>query len=161
RPARRPSVRGPDLQPAARIEPFEACAVDPKSGRALVLTQHRFLKVYSYPDFRFQKSFWLGTRAHHAVLDAERGLLYVAVYDLHKQKFMNNIQSRVGDLHVYDVKDVLASKEESHALKPATVIPLSAEIARLTITPDNRWVYYLDTKGARLGRIDAATRKPE
>jgi WD40 repeat protein len=157
---------GKDLQRLRDVEPFLAAAVDPQAGRALLLGRDRFLRVYSYPDFKPQRAYWLGATAYRAVLDRQHGALYAAVCNV--AELRGDRGGNVGgpaDLHVFDVKKILAGDDEtSRVLRPTAVIPLRAEMKHLVVTPDGRWVYYLDTSnwmGARLGRINTSTRKPE
>jgi WD40 repeat protein len=166
KPPARPLAFGKDLQRLADVEPFLAAAVEPRAGRALFLGRDRFLRVYSYPDFQPQRAYWLGVTAYRAVLDRERGALYAAVCNV--SELRSDRAGKVGgpaDLHVYDVKKILAGEDVSdRILRPTAVIPLRAELTHLVVTPDNRWIYYLDSgdfRGARLGRIDAATRKAD
>ncbi len=166
KPAARPLAFGKDLQRLADVEPFLAAAVDARADRVLLLGHDRFLRVYSYPDFQPQRAYWLGVTAYRAVLDRERGALYAAVCNV--SELRSDRAGKVGgpaDLHVYDVKKTLAGEDLSdRVLRPTAVIPLGAEVSHLVITSDSRWVYYLDAsdwKGARLGRIDAATRRAD
>ena len=164
KPPARPLAFGKDLQRLDDVEPYLAVAVDPPAGRALLLGRDRFLHIYSYPDFQPQRAYWLGVTAYRAVLDRERGALYAAVCNV--AELRGDRAGQVGgpaDLHVYDVKKILAGEDVAdRILRPTAVIPLRAEVTRLVITPDSRWVYYFDSSnwmGATLGRIDAATRK--
>ncbi|HEY7312394.1 MAG TPA: WD40 repeat domain-containing protein [Gemmataceae bacterium] len=167
KPADKPAVSGADLQPAGTIEPFLSAVVDPKAGRALTLGWDRFLRVYSYPAFQFERAYWLGATAYQAVLDRERGLLYAAVCDppaLEHKKDKHNWRHSVtvgpADLHVYDVKKILAGEKLSdYMLRPTKMIPLKEPLRHLLMAPDHRWIYYLTDDGkepSRLGRIDAA-----
>jgi WD40 repeat protein len=167
KPAEPPAVFGADLQPASKIEPFLSAVVDPQAGRALTLGWDRFLRVYSYPSFQLERTYWLGAKAYGAVLDRPRGLLYAAVCDAPAleckyDNWRGTLTTGPADLHVYDVKKLLAGEKlPDYSLRPAAVVPLKASLARLLSSPDDRWIYYLTVGGkepARLGRIDTATR---
>jgi DNA-binding beta-propeller fold protein YncE len=43
--------------------------------------------------------------------------------------------------------------------KTVTVIPVARHVQRISITPDNRWVFTSDTEKPRLAVIDTATNK--
>ncbi|HEY7312396.1 MAG TPA: hypothetical protein VH643_23735, partial [Gemmataceae bacterium] len=166
KPLPRPLAFGKDLQAVGKVEPFLAVAVDPRAGRALFLGRDRFLRVYSYPEFKAEKAYWLGATAYRATLDRQRGMLYAAVCAVQALKMERDGRvSGPADIYIYDVKKILAGEDLSdHMLRPAAMVPVKAELTHLQATADARWIYYLDAvdwKGARLGRIDAATRKAD
>src|SRR5262249_24648217 len=66
----------------------------------------------------------------------------------------------LGDLHVYDVRELLEGKAaEGAALAPTKTLPLSIVVSRLVLAPDGSALFCLETqeqKLSRLLRLDAA-----
>ncbi len=70
-----------DFTDFARVEPFLAAVFDTRSSSILLTTKDRGLKLYCYPGFTLLDSYQLAGIGNRAVLDQERGLLYVAAVD--------------------------------------------------------------------------------
>jgi hypothetical protein len=159
------------FQPVGLLPPFLTVAVDPQAGAAFTTARSGCLKHYAYPRYEFQGDYWIEQAAYAAVLDGKRGLLFAAVSAPPRLTgklralgdtldFQSGKVQGVGDLHVYDVKDLLTGKLAPGAvLRPAATVPLNARFACLLPSPDGRWLYFLDVREEhrpQLGRIDTA-----
>ncbi len=171
-----------DLTFRFRIGELLAVAADPAVGAAFVTRADGSLDLYSYPDFRLQAKFRLEQPAYRAVLDGRRGRLYLAVSDpaaLHLTRYGDRPEGR-GDLHIHDVRALLASRIEKapaarggqrpeqasrerqrpeEILRPAAVVSLGGDVSRLLLPPDRGSVYYLVHRpdGDRVGRLPASS----
>jgi len=94
-------LRRDDLLFAAKVEPHLASAVDRESKTLLLTTPQRTLQVYSYPDFKLQKSFLLEAAAQQMAFDAASGTLYCVVETKVKGT------ERLSELRIYDLKQAL------------------------------------------------------
>jgi hypothetical protein len=152
-----------DLQPGPRIEGFLTAAVAPEGRTAFVLPNAPHLKTYSYPDFRAKGTHPIGGVAYRSALDARQGLLYLAVADPKAIRVLHANERTVAtaDVHVYDVKGVVEGKVPAGAkLDPVAVVPVGGDLAHLLLSPDGRWLYYLDVKDpkhVKAGRVDTRT----
>jgi WD40 repeat protein len=159
---RAPAPSIPDLAPIGQVTPFTAAVVDPE-GAILVFTRDRFLRRHAGANLAVKGNYWLGALAYHAVLDAPRGLVYVAVSE---PRTLTQTPAGSwhgwGDLHIYDVKDILKGKESGGILRPVAVLPLNTPIADLILSSDGAALYYLDVRDPSksvVGKIDTAGRK--
>jgi WD40 repeat protein/mono/diheme cytochrome c family protein len=102
------AAKADDLQPAAKVAPFLAAAVDPAAGVALVLTPGGWLKRYAYPTFRLEESNRLPGPAYQAAYDPQTGRLYLAVID---PAALGRPRAKgFGDLQVYEMKGVVSRR---------------------------------------------------
>jgi hypothetical protein len=100
------SAADDDLRHHVTIEPFLSAAVDPDRAIALVVTPEGSVRVYSYPDFKLRGTCRLGAPAYQVAFDGAAMRLYAAVLD--PKGLSERPRARgVGDIHVYDLKDVL------------------------------------------------------
>jgi WD40 repeat protein len=158
-----PFKRGIRLGP--KIEEFITAAAAPERKTVFVLPNSAFLKTYSYPQFKLTGSYRIGGVAYKSALDAKAGLLYLDVSDPKaiQNPHANHNTLGTGDIHVYDVRPILEGKAESgKKLEPVAVIKLDGTVASLLLSPDGKWLYYLnvkDPKNIQAGRIDTATRE--
>lgn len=153
-----------DLKYAARLGELLSAAVDPDTA-ALVATRDGRVSHYSYPDFRYRATHRLRQPAYRAALDGPRGLLYAAASEpgaLSANPHGNRERGR-GDLHVYDVRALLAGRlQPGTALEPVRVVPVGANVVGLLLAPDRASLYYLAEApgGARLVRLPAGAAGP-
>src|SRR5262249_36902415 len=94
---------------------------------------------------------------YRAVLDGRNHRLYVAASDP-KALSVNRYADRPigrGDLHIYDVRDLLAGDQEDARLRPAVIVPLDADISHLLLAPERDAVYFLShgPKGDQVERL--------
>jgi hypothetical protein len=159
----------PDLTPLPNLALGEllAVAVDAKAFAAMVLRADGELAHYSYPDFRLQSRYRLEMPAYRAVLDGVGGCLYVATSDPKALQVNRQADRPVGrgDLHVYDVRALLAGTkwasrlhrqtESASRLHPKQVIPLDGDVSHLLLAPGREAVYYLLHRpdGDSVGRV--------
>jgi WD40 repeat protein len=95
--------RETDLEYAATLPAFLAAATDLNQRAVFVLTAEGWLKRYSYPDFKPERSQRLGILAYQAVHAGKQGHLYVAGFD--PAGLSGNPRARgYGDIFVYEVK---------------------------------------------------------
>jgi hypothetical protein len=142
-----------------------AVAVDPEVGAALVLRPNGALEHFAYPKeadkpFVSRGKFRLQQPGLRAVLDGRSHRLFVAASDpkaLRVNRYGDRPIGR-GDLHIYDVRDLLAGDQEDTRLRPAAVIKLDADISHLLLAPDRDAVYLLvhGPQGDRVERLSAA-----
>src|SRR5262249_30218782 len=99
--------------------------------------------------------------ATRAALDGRRGLLYAAVTPAGPRGFGD--RPAPGDIKVYDVEKVLHGKgQPGSELRSVGVAPANAVVSHLFLSPDGKWLYYLDVKDStnvRVGRVDTASLK--
>jgi hypothetical protein len=166
-PANPPVAPAPDdLKSGPDIPRFYTAVVDPEAHLAL-FTEGQQLVRCDYPDFKQTSTYSLGEMSAFAgALDRARGLLYLAVCKPQALQGTNPIQRLLGtgDIHMHDVRALREGKVEAGSvLRPAAVIRLEKKITRLILSPDGRWLYYLDVtdgKNPKVGRIDAMARQP-
>ncbi len=166
-----PTHHPPNVQPVTdltfrtHLGALLAVAVDPEAGAAFVTRADGSLDHYSYPDFRQLGKYRLEQPGYRAVLDGRCGRLFVAVSDpaaLRTNRFGDRPVGR-GDLHVYDVGDLLARGEPrapaATPLRPAAVVPLGGDVSRLLAAPDRDALYYLVHRpdGDRVGRLPTSS----
>jgi YVTN family beta-propeller protein len=120
-----------------------------------------------------------GARPHEPVLDAKRNLLYVTtelddaitVIDAKTQKIVGKVPTGAQQSHMLvlshdgtrgytaNVAPGSVSVLDMPGRKTIAVIPVSAEVQRIAISEDDRWVFTSDQKQPRLAAIDTRTNK--
>jgi hypothetical protein len=144
------------------LNPLLAVAVDPEVKAALVLRENGTLDHYSYAKdpaaaFRLLGSYRLQQPGYRAVLDGHSHRLYVAASEpkaLQVNRYGDRPVGR-GDLHVYDVRDLLAGDLQDKLLRPAAVIEVGGDVSHLVLAPGRDAVYFLahGPKGDRIERL--------
>ncbi|HWG47062.1 MAG TPA: hypothetical protein VN688_30135 [Gemmataceae bacterium] len=152
-----------DLKPGPAIPRFYTAVVDPQAHLALFVEGQQLVRC-DYPAFKQTGAYSLGElSAYASVLDQARGLLYLAVSKPQMLQGTNSSQRLLGmgDIHVHDGRALREGKlKDGAVLQPTAVIPLGKKIARLILSPDGRWLYYLDItndKSPKIGRVDTMT----
>ncbi|MGH7173440.1 MAG: hypothetical protein ACRELG_24420 [Gemmataceae bacterium] len=156
-------LAGTDLQPAALLGNLLAASVYPRpNGNSIVLvtTADSGLKEFSYPDFQLRATYRLERTGYRAVVDARRGVLWMAACAAANLRANRHGDQPLGraDLHVYDIPPSTAKQTAvTTFLHPRRVLPLASDVLELLISPDDNALFYLaqDDEGVRLGRIDA------
>jgi len=83
-----------------------AAGVAPELRVLFALTREGTLRVYSYPDFRFEGTYRLAGVGYAMVCDGKAGRLYVAAVD--PKALSERPRGRgTGEVQVYDVKELL------------------------------------------------------
>jgi YVTN family beta-propeller protein len=120
-----------------------------------------------------------GVRPHCAVVGPKDGLLYVTteldksvtIIDPQTLKIVGNIPTGQAESHMLaicsngrygytaNVGPGTVSVLDLAGRKTLTVIPVATHVQRISITPDNRWVFTSDGEKPRLAVIDTATNK--
>lgn len=152
-----------DLQPVTRLGDLLTVSVYRRPGgksTALVTTVDGSLKDFAYPSFRFRTAFRLAQPGYRAVVDARRGVLWMAACESTNLRVNRHGDHPLGraDLHVYDIPPVAAEQAApAPQLHPRRVLPLGKDVLELLIAPDHETLFYLarDREGVFLGRIDA------
>jgi sugar lactone lactonase YvrE len=108
---------------------------------------------YSCPDFTARGTYDLPRVPSEAVID-RRGMLYALCADDKPGPDEAAKGKGEANLYCFDVRDVLGGTGRPRALKPARVVPLGGRAEGLTLSPDHQWLYFLDTPGRRLGRVN-------
>jgi len=100
-----------DLKYHLSLKPFLAAAVDAAAGVMLAVAPDGSLRVYSYPDFKLRATYRLAAAAYQAAFDGKQMRLYAAVLD--PKGLTERPRARgVGDIHVYELKDLLVSAKK-------------------------------------------------
>lgn len=151
----RPAV----LEPVAKLPPFLAAVGAPVAGLLLTASDTGELLVHETATFSLRGRFRLPSPAFQLALDEGRGRLY-AVAAHRGQVRMTRLGDReapFGDLHVYDVRAILAGKDGPKELQPLDRLELNAYVSSLLLTRDGRTLFYLaeTLRSARVGRLDA------
>jgi WD40 repeat protein len=100
-----------DLKHHLSLKPFLAAAVDPAAGVMLAVAPDGSLRLYSYPDFKLRATYRLAAAAYQIALDGKQMRLYAAVLDPKGLSERPRARS-VGDIHVYELKDLLLSAKK-------------------------------------------------
>jgi S1-C subfamily serine protease len=158
---------GQDFAFATKLPRFLTAQIHPKSGTLFLTTADGYLKHYSYPEFKFLGDYKLDGVAYQTALDANVGLLYLAVAKEDKFKAIHpraeNREEAVGDIRVYEVMHLLDKKgEPGSELKYTTEFKADTVIRQLSLSPDGAWLYFLDVKkpdNVSLVRINTKTKK--
>jgi hypothetical protein len=152
------------------VDPLLTVVTDEEAGAALITTRDGLLKRYSYPGWEPQAAYRLEQPTYRAALDGGRGLLYLAASSLASLQLGGYARREggVGDLHVYNVQELLKGKvPDGAALRPDKVVPLGGHVRHLILSPDRKALYYLLWSGisgdsfykpawTHVGRIDTA-----
>lgn len=135
------------------LDTFLAAAVDPPSKTVFIAGSGGPIRILSYPEFDPLGAFQLAGKAFRLALDAPRGLLYAFILrerdpsakNLHLLLNFGALDRAPGDLHVYDVKSILAEGHPLPAgkLEPLVVIPVDDMVHRLIMAPDRQHLYWL------------------
>jgi DNA-binding beta-propeller fold protein YncE len=120
-----------------------------------------------------------GVRPHCAVFGPKDGLLYVTteldesitIIDPQNLKIVGSVPTQQAESHMLaistdgrrgytaNVGPGTVSVLDLVGRKTLAVIPVAQHIQRISISPDNRWVFTSDTENSRLAVIDTATNK--
>jgi WD40 repeat protein len=150
-------ARKQSIKDVAKIERFLGAGIDLEAKAILITLSDGSLKHYLFPALKAPRTYKLGGTAFRAVLDSKKKLLYALVDP--KNKDLPPGQ-RPGDLHIYDVKDLLQEKVEAGSkLTPTKTILLGVAASHLILSPDGAALYYLDVgdeKKVKVGRVDTA-----
>ncbi|MFN4261446.1 MAG: c-type cytochrome domain-containing protein [Gemmataceae bacterium] len=103
------AVGGDDLRFAVKLEPFLTAVVAPELGSVLTLAGDGSVRDYTYPGFHLRRSYRLGVVPYQAAYDARTGRLFVAAFDP-ATLVSRPRDPNLGDLYVYELKDVLTQK---------------------------------------------------
>ena len=163
-PTQRSSLRltRSDLQPVTRLGDLLTVSVYRRPGgksTALVTTVDGRLKDFAYPSFRFRGAYRLAQPGYRAIVDARRGVLWVAACESANLRVNRHGDRPLGraDLHVYDIPPAATERAVASQFHPRRVLPLGKDVLELLISPDHETLFYLarDREGTHLGRIDA------
>jgi LSD1 subclass zinc finger protein len=139
------------IQVAKKLDQYMAAAIAPDSKSAWVAFQGGKLQHFSCPAFEILGTYRLPKEAYQLVLDG-RGTLYAMVSRTEKQA--GRVSWRdfgAADLHFYDTRKLPG---DGGVLTPTKVIPLGGIVQHLIVSPDDAWLYFLDTHNRKVGRID-------
>ncbi len=165
---------------AARVEPFWAMAFDKTANEAytvglrLVGTKGAgVLRRYSLPDFKLKNSYNLPAIATRAVVDGERGVLYLSTVGRSDGNLVGQFAERIyaeGSLQAVDLKPLRAgAAKEGDELKPLWSAQLAGGLVGFEPAADGKGVYALTITApkavsklgfkSRLAYVEAATNK--
>jgi hypothetical protein len=151
-----------ELAPIGHLGALLAATFGPDKGgkgNAIVTTADGLLKQFSYPNFQLQATYRLDQPAYRAMLDGQRGLLWVAASapDALRVSLHGDPPTGRGDLHLYDVRSLSGRPKTVTVLHPRCVLPLDGNVTELLAAPDQRRLFYLAQtgQGVHVGRIDA------
>jgi DNA-binding beta-propeller fold protein YncE len=157
---------GNEIQFLTRLAPMTSAVFAPGHKALLTVNEAGTLLQYTYPEFGLVGKYRLASGAHRSVWDETRNRLYVATYKkpppaIHPLELKR--QNGVGDIHCYDLKQVLSNPRQDDApLQPAATVEIGGNISHLLLAPDGKSLYYLDVKDPvkpRLAVIDTAKAK--
>lgn len=144
------------IQLARKLDAFVAAAVAPDSKSAWVAYADGKLQRFACPEFETRGTYKLPRRAYQMALD-RRGVLYAVVeIDGGKAPALPWWDLGAADLHLYDTRELPAEGAE---LKPLRVLPLRGVVQHLFVSPDDAWLYFLDTHNRKVGRVDLKQQK--
>jgi hypothetical protein len=125
---------------------------------------------------RERKTYVLPKDPARMVLDEKRGLLYAVCTDpnpdlkpnldfhTRQQRDTNAGKGHLrglytnADLYVFEIGRVLnGSLPEGRVLPIKHTIPLGAMVSSLLLSPDGAWVYFMDVRNQRIGRVSTIT----
>ncbi|HEY2910128.1 MAG TPA: hypothetical protein VGI99_07770, partial [Gemmataceae bacterium] len=145
---------------AARIEAFNAIAVDVDQGHAYTVSVRKDPKAYSkvlgtltrysYPEFKSPTTFNLPFAATRAVIDSKSGMLYLAAvtaktYAIERAGFDRT--HGTGDIQIYDLAPIRDGKAAAESnLKPVATIVQGGDICGLELSNDGKFLYVAVTK---------------
>jgi hypothetical protein len=136
----------PGLPLAGEIVPCCALAGDPGRGLLLAGSREGTLHCYDASSLRRLGSCPLAQPAYRLALDGARGLLYAASATPRALVLgrLGDRERASGDVHVYDLTEVLARPAERTApLRPAHTLPIGSQVHGLILTPDGDHLYVL------------------
>jgi WD40 repeat protein len=84
----------------------------------------------------------------------KRGILYAVAEQTVQPGLQPWLNLGIADLHLYDTK---AIADKAGPLTPSKVIPLGGIVYHLYVSPDDNWLYYLDSHNRKIGRLDLKT----
>jgi hypothetical protein len=144
-------VAAQPLRLAKQIKPYLAAAITPDSRSAWVAFPGGRLVHISCPDFAAKAAYQLPRQAYQLALDG-RGILY-AIVQRSEAKPASTPWANLGvaDLHLYNIRSLPPSGK---SLTPTKVISLRGIVQHLVMSPDDSWLYYLDTHNRKVGRVD-------
>jgi hypothetical protein len=174
----RPRARGsadndvmtlPPSRGGGKLDPFLAVAVETDAHVLFTAAPTGLLNHYSYPALVLQGAYKLAGPAYHLALDDNKGLLYAVVTEpgALKLRRSNPQPEGVANLHIYEVKDILQGKGvPGTQLAPAAEVALGANVPRMCLSPDGKWVFCLKREdgaeaSSKLVRISTETRKAD
>ncbi len=156
-----PERPGNELRRAGQIAPFLGLAGDPALGLFLTAGTDGVVRCYS-ASLDLLGECTLSGVASQMVLDARRGRLYAAVSPPRKLYVgqLGDRDNSVGDLHVYDVNDLLQASPGERPRRPAQArvplhtLALEAQINALVLSADGSQLCYLvESRQSHIGRL--------
>jgi WD40 repeat protein len=143
---------------AGKVERHFGGGIDIESQSMLLTLPNGVLKHYSYPDLLPLGTYYLPDTGARAVLDNKNKRLYAFVTRLQAGVAPPDYKFGPGDLHLYDVKDILDGKAEGgRKLTPLRTVKLDLRVSDLAVNAEGTALYYLGVKrdGAHIiGRVD-------
>jgi hypothetical protein len=146
-----------EMGTAGRIAPLLALTGDLRSGSLLTSDHNGLLRCYS-ASLQLLGERQLPGVAYQLVLDSSRGHLYAAVAPRGYIMLgpLGDRERADGDLHVYDVKDLLEGRADPGVpLKPIRTVPVRGHMYSLLLSRDGQHLYYLSHVGrkSQIGRL--------
>lgn len=147
---------------------FADAAVDTERGRVYTLLEGGIsLAQYASPAMILNATYQVDRSVFRLAVDASRGKLYA----LRAASVRRAGPLRVGEdaeLLVFNTSELkpkakvkVKGKAKLARTEPAGRLKLEGAVAGLTLSPDGKSLYYFDTKGNRLARVETATLQPD
>jgi hypothetical protein len=133
------------IQIARTIEPYLAATISPDAQSAWVAYPSGKVERFLCPSFTVLETYQL-PKISQLALD-RRGLLYAVVQ-----------KDKDADLNLYNTR-ALPAPGKTHT--PVKVLHLHGVVQQLLLSPDDAWLYYLDTHNHKVGKIDLKLQKLE
>jgi sugar lactone lactonase YvrE len=153
-----PPDKGKGGEMVARTLPFQSAAVDVKGGYALVANRLGVVRRFSYPDFKGTGQFTLERLVYRIALDVPGKTLYLVKASRTFQGANGWMRGEDPELLAYDLDKLVGEPDK---VEPRDRMKLEGTISGLALAPDGKHLYYLDSKGNKLCRVDPKGRKVE
>jgi hypothetical protein len=153
-----PDVGAPTEKPPAhtirlarKLDNYLSATIAPDSRSAWVAWPDNRLERFSCPDFASKAVHRLSKRTYRVAVDG-RGMLYTAAQVAPVQPGApRGSDFGPADILVFDTNKLA---EEGGVLTPTKTIPVGGVFSSFLVSPDDAWLYYLDTKNLKVGRIN-------
>jgi hypothetical protein len=135
---------------ARKLDHYLSATIAPDSRSAWVSWPDNRLELISCPDFASKATHRLPKRSYRIAVDG-RGMLYTAAQRTPSNAPLPWFDFGPADLLVYDTNKLA---DEKDILTPTKTLPVGGVLSSLVLSPDEAWLYYLDTKNLKVGRVN-------
>ncbi len=134
-----------------KLDHFLSATIAPDSRSAWVSWPNKRLELISCTDFVTKATYKVTKRCYRVAVDG-RGMLYaVAQRTEPGQLPLPWWDFGIADLQVFDTRTFGPAGGE---VTPKKTIPVGGIITHLCLSPDDNWLYYLDTHNRKVGKVN-------